>query len=394
MFRKKYTKNGILRSELASSFVLLFNTLIWYRLIKALIEEVTISTLLKEAVIFYYVGIVLSSIIGAIIAKFVLRLTILYIWMTLGAFLSVLPLVAMYIKLQCISLIINFLLGFSVGVGLPSSLAYHADHTAIEERGLTSGIIFLATNIGIIPLFLLLTIIPEIVMKTAVLALWRVCGILLFKITNPRDTYKAKQEAFINILRSRTVIYYLIPWILFNIIDRLVGEFSRDITEAIFGGFSSIVGGYLADKIGRKRIVVYGFVMLGLAYGTIGVAPAWFLSHYIYSILDGFAAGMLWVAYILVLWGDLSKPGNREGFYMIGNVPFLATRFIPLIFYPYLANLPRNALFSIASFFLFLAVLPLMYAPETLPEKVIRRRELKEYVEKAKELREKYMKEN
>jgi hypothetical protein len=36
-----------------------------------------------------------------------------------------------------------------------------------------------------------------------------------------------------------------------------------------------------------------------------------------------------------------------------------------------------------------LAVLPLMYAPETLPEKRIRERELKQYIEKAKRIREK-----
>jgi len=48
------------------------------------------------------------------------------------------------------------------------------------------------------------------------------------------------------------------------------------------------------------------------------------------------------------------------------------------------------AIFSFAAFFLFLAVIPLMYAPETLPEKLIRQKELRRYVEKAKKIREKY----
>jgi hypothetical protein len=39
---------------------------------------------------------------------------------------------------------------------------------------------------------------------------------------------------------------------------------------------------------------------------------------------------------------------------------------------------------------LFLAVLPLFYAPETLPEKVRKERELKFYVEKAQEVAQKY----
>jgi hypothetical protein len=51
-----------------------------------------------------------------------------------------------------------------------------------------------------------------------------------------------------------------------------------------------------------------------------------------------------------------------------------------------------TAAFSIAGFFLFLAVLPLMYAPETLPERKIRLRQLRSYVEAAKKVREKYLK--
>ena len=40
--------------------------------------------------------------------------------------------------------------------------------------------------------------------------------------------------------------------------------------------------------------------------------------------------------------------------------------------------------FSFASFFLFAATLPLSYAPETLPEKVLKEMDLMSYVEKAK----------
>jgi hypothetical protein len=61
--------------------------------------------------------------------------------------------------------------------------------------------------------------------------------------------------------------------------------------------------------------------------------------------------------------------------------------------YPYISIEPYAA-FSFASFFLFLAVLPLMYAPETLPQKNIEQRQLKGYIEKAKKVSEKYLKKN
>jgi F0F1-type ATP synthase membrane subunit b/b' len=52
--------------------------------------------------------------------------------------------------------------------------------------------------------------------------------------------------------------------------------------------------------------------------------------------------------------------------------------------------MPLGTTFSLAAFFLFLAVVPLMYAPETLPEKKVRERELRDYLEKAKKTKEKY----
>jgi hypothetical protein len=48
------------------------------------------------------------------------------------------------------------------------------------------------------------------------------------------------------------------------------------------------------------------------------------------------------------------------------------------------------ALFSFTAFFLFLAVLPLFFAPETLPEKVKKERELKFYIEKAQKVAQKH----
>ena len=48
------------------------------------------------------------------------------------------------------------------------------------------------------------------------------------------------------------------------------------------------------------------------------------------------------------------------------------------------AIIAASTVFSFAAFFLFAATLPLFYAPETLPEKVMKDRDLKSYVENAK----------
>jgi len=60
---------------------------------------------------------------------------------------------------------------------------------------------------------------------------------------------------------------------------------------------------------------------------------------------------------------------------------------------PFVQNVSKEtvyAAFPIACFLLFLSVFPLMYAPESLPEKKIRDRELKSYLEQAKKAKEKH----
>ena len=48
--------------------------------------------------------------------------------------------------------------------------------------------------------------------------------------------------------------------------------------------------------------------------------------------------------------------------------------------------------FSLASFFLFVAVMPLVFAPETLPEKKIELRRLKKFADEATRIKEEFEK--
>jgi hypothetical protein len=122
------------------------------------------------------------------------------------------------------------------------------------------------------------------------------------------------------------------------------------------------------------------------------MAPQEQISRYLYGAIDGVAGGVFLLMFFLVLWGDLSPQGSREKYYAIGTIFYYLAGVIRQISSPYVVLIPPNAAFSVASFFLFLAVLPLMYAPETLPEKKIRLRQLRGYVEAAKKVREKYLK--
>jgi MFS family permease len=235
------------------------------------------------------------------------------------------------------------------------------------------------------------------------LAIWRVIGLLLFVLLKPKEnvaTEKKKDVTFTEVLKDKSLRLYLIPLIMFILIDRFEKPIleiyltrpslsSAVIIGPIIGSFSAFFGGLLSDQIGRKRVVIGGFVAMGLAYALIGIAPDRPISWYFYSVADGIAWGILFVSFLLIIWGDLSQIGGREKYYVIGGTPFYFARIMETLLTSYVEQISEYAAFSLASFFLFIAVLPLLYAPETLPQKHIELRRLKGYIEQARKIKEK-----
>jgi hypothetical protein len=87
----------------------------------------------------------------------------------------------------------------------------------------------------------------------------------------------------------------------------------------------------------------------------------------------------------------LAGARSSKKYFALGALPLLFSNVLQKLIGPDLAaSVPVTAVFSLSSIFLFLAVLPLLYAPETLSEKRIRERELRGYLEKAKKVKEEY----
>jgi len=355
----------------------------------------------------FYIAIIGSSIAGSLLIEKIERLHFLYLWMILGIASSFLLTITYNVATGYLA-IIFLLLGMSFGLGMPSCLAYLADHTSIENRGLTSSVVFFAANLSALPVTIAFMTF-DLTINAIILTVWRGLGLvsLVFlkkeeKVKRPKKT-EEKHVSFMSVFHDRSFILYLIPWVMFCLIDILEKTVLENFSEPEFqhlmqtigpliASFSIVIGGLLADRIGRKRVVIYGFVSLGMAYAIVGIAPTQMIAWYFYLVIDGIAAGILWVAFILILWGDLSKQGASEKYYAIGSSPFFIRPIIPFFLAFFIQLIPASAAFSLASFFLFLAVLPLVYVPETLPEKKIQLRKLRSYAESAKKLGKKYLK--
>jgi hypothetical protein len=108
--------------------------------------------------------------------------------------------------------------------------------------------------------------------------------------------------------------------------------------------------------------------------------------------MDGIAWGILSLIFYLVIWSELAGKRNKEKYYLMGITPFLIASYIQVLFAPHAKAVEVSAAFSLASFFLFVAVLPLLYAPETMPRKKIELKRLRKFAEDAKKIKEKYEK--
>ena len=354
-------------------------------------------------------SIISSGIIGAAaLSTKIKRSTFLCIWITLGVLASFLNYCLQHIQyLQNLLFVIllSSFSGLSFGIGMPSCLSNFAEQTSFENRGSISGLIFLISS-GITPLIILISRMEFA--SSLISVCWRATSFIV--LTTHKDDVKEISETkkisptFKSILCDKNTMLYFVPWIMFSLVygfqkvsieHTLSGDFYEllKVIQAVSAMISAVIGGVFCDKIGRKRVVMYGFILLGIAYALVSIAPHWDISFYFYSLIDGIAWSIFIIIFVLTLWGDLSAiiAKSAEKYYAIGSIPFFFADFVGFLFATFM-QAPISAAFSIASFFLFLAVVPLMYASETLPEEKRREKELKDYIERAKRIKEKFTK--
>jgi len=251
-------------------------------------------------------------------------------------------------------------------------------------------------------LFVVITLLTDNIVVALMVTAWRILGLILFLSTfkDKKAEQAQKVPSYASVLGKRELFLYLVPWVMFCLVnwmeapllENLFGDLYSLIgfIEVAIAGLFALAGGIIADFSGRKRVIIIGFVILGIEYAMLSLLSGVSVSWCIYTAFDGIAWGMFASVFFMTLWGDLAGDYEKEKYYVVGGLPYLLAGFLSILVKPYVGVIPLGTAFSLASFFLFLAVLPLMYAPETLPEKKIRERELKDYIEKAKKIREKH----
>jgi MFS family permease len=336
----------------------------------------------------------LSAVIGGLIGGKVERRTLLLWWTTLGVIASA----SAAIFSGTMFLVSSVLLGISLGLGYPSFTSFLADNTVVEERARVSGLIILATfmlvifAVGIVEVLglgLVGVVLVSIVLRSA-----NYFALILDPCRKP----EGKDKSWGEVLASKNFMFYIFPWLMFNIATGLIpfvflglsSEYNDAITlgnilHYLGAGAGGFVGGFIADRVGRKWPDVTGMAMLGASFALLGLAtrPETVLA---YLAISGIAWGFLIVIYLAVP-GDLSPIGSREKFYALGIV-------VPLIIYAGLGaatellsiSAPASFASSILSIIIFMSIIPVLLAEETLPETKIAERKLVDHVKKVSKL--------
>jgi MFS family permease len=376
------------------------NAFVWYlSAVTYLQPESNGYELVSSDTIFLFGANLASLIISALAVasltnKLPDKLKILKIWVLAGVLVS--PLFILKDPNSAMSLLfLNVFLGVYFGVGMPLCMSFYAKSTMLQNRAKLSGVVILLIGVGL-PLIDVLGG-ANLILFSVALAVWRAIALLLMlplKASNNQPEI-IKTVTFRSVISNKPFLLYVFPWLMFSLINELTRtmntNYLNEITidgsvqtiENVVAGASAILCGIYADKKGRKHLALAGFALLGLGYASIGLFVGNAFAAWFFVFIDGAAWGAFAMLFLVTIWGDIAQNNNSEKYYFLGVLPYLFSNLAGLWAGSFISNIDKTPVFSFASIFLFIAILPLMYAPETLPDKILKNLDLNSYINKA-----------
>lgn len=188
----------------------------------------------------------------------------------------------------------------------------------------------------------------------------------------------------------RTIILYTVPWILFSLLNVTLSKniaVTSAISSSMFmvlfgsqivGGVSgALIGGYFADRVGRRLTLVFGVVLYGVSMVFKG-----FTDNEVALLFSFIGEGLTWgiflTLYSFVIWGDLSNSKNVGKTYAIGLAAFYGAAAIGS--FNIIAGISIVNSTLISCMLIFLAIIPIALAPELLPSEAQEKSKLQKYM--------------
>jgi len=383
--------------KLLTSTLLIGGTLAWFFLLWNYLGPIftTFSpNWVEVGEALFFGSAVISSVVGIFVAEQADPKKFVRIWVILGVLSTVILALSLGSFFSFFSAVF---LGVSFGLGFPTSLAFFAENTAAGERARVAGMTILVTFILVVIAVLVPSAVNIGLFGTLLLiAVVRAASFLSLFLDKSYFKKEKVKETHVFKPAYRDFAFYLFPWLIFHVAADLalylipstiqfqaaytLGNTLRWPLIAIFG----LISGFTADRFGRKQGVVIGIVTLGIGFALLSLMIP--LNVIIYFAFSGIAWGSLLAIY-LAIPGDLASFGAREQFYLLAVVvPLTLLGIFPLI--PELGTLAKfgSPFSQILSVLLFLSVILIIQANETLPESQKVSRKDKDHLRKVTKL--------
>ena len=299
-------------------------------------------------------------------------------------------------------LFILALIAIFFGIGQVAAFKYFWESTATVERGRIAGFI----GFGSLLFYLVvITAIAPVLDYTGTVLLGLVLSLGMVAVSSlklRKAHLQAKKLEKGNYFEKRTFLLYLVPWILFSLINASLAKnisfhvsqqfpslyVTLTILQVVAAIIGTLVAGLIADFFGRRLAVALSLTSYGLSSALAGIASQPEIFYFVY-VGNGLSWGMLLTLYGFAIWGDLSNKENCAKIYSIGLAVFYATQGVGL--------LPLNQIFmiplvvsSLASCVLiFLSNVPIALAPELQPSDFREKILLKMHLKAVKKIEEK-----
>jgi MFS family permease len=397
---------GISKKKFLAVLLLFFPSFAWFFLFEqfsmSLLEESIINEgfstdfWINVGHVLFFISIIGSAIIGSVISGKWRRRRLLEVWILLGVITTLLVMVNQGVFFL---LFISVLAGVSFGLGFPYCLAFFAESTTVEERARVAGALIFTTFFSTILCILVSSGLQcGIIEYLLILSFLRAISFFSLLI-DPHERIVCKERGWMSVITTSGLGLYYLSWLIFSVaagiltIVELPLELQMEnlsVLGSVFLYFgvivSSLFSGFAADHFGRKKIIMLGSIMLGVSYTVFGIAISG-SSYLLIRLVSGVAWGIIFVTYMLTVVGDLATNCSKEKFYAIGVVvPIIVFMIFQSFSGTFTPSVPISSISVILSILLFISVIPLLYAPETLPIDKIRQRRFEKHLKKIKKL--------
>lgn len=314
------------------------------------------------------------------------------------AYIAPLTLIALSLLLYVTDCIAQIAIAFMASTVFALSVLvffrYFWKHTNSVERARLAGII----AFSVLPFFFVLDLLPgDSLSDIYFVMFWialnlMILGIIFLLRTRPQIQHEPYRPNNNKVFEKSVIILYMIPWVLFTLINTTLAKDYPVITNSSFhilvglqvigANSGAILAGFLSDFHGRKIALALSLTLNGASTVIAGI----FSSQAAFSAMfftSGLAWGMLFVLYFFVIFGDLSNEENSQKIYAIGLVPYFLSVGIGQIYQPFL---PVIVSLMVTCLALFLAIIPIIVAPELLVSDLKEKRKMANYVKRIKKI--------